>query len=136
MFIDDSARMYVAQALERLGVICPERYLVMLGKTPSDRAIENLSPWVFLPMPERSVGYCSEAFGQPVLPFAQAAGQDLVACFLARPLTSPSVIVINPWSDDKSDVVKAELSDYSAWLIYADQISREVLEREREEDED
>jgi hypothetical protein len=108
----------------------------MLAITHENQVIANLSPWVFLPVPERSIGYCSEALGQSVLPFAQAVGQDLVACFLVTRSNYPAVIVINPWADNSAGVVRAELQDYDAWLIYAEQISREVAEREQEDDDE
>lgn len=86
----------------------------MLRQTPANRVIGDLSPWAFLPDPERSAKYCSEAIGRPVLPFAQAVEQDMMACFLPEPPGEPAVVVINPWSEDKAGVVLARLPDYAA----------------------
>ena len=130
------SKMYVVQALKAQGASVPERYSEMLERTPTDRVIEDLGPWAFLPSPERSVEYCSAAFGGRVWPFAQAIGQDLMACFLPQASQEPKVVVINPWSSNGADVVKAEFADYGAWLPYAAKISREVMERERAEDDD
>lgn len=129
-------KMYVIQALKAQGASVPERYSEMLGRTPTDRVIEDLSPWAFLPSPERSVEYCSKAFGARVWPFAQAIGQDLMACFLVQSSKEPRVIVINPWADSGANVVEAEFVDYEGWLPYAAELSREVTERERAEDDD
>ena len=129
-------KMYVVQALKAQGASVPDRYSETLGKTPADSVIEGLSPWAFLPSPERSVDYCSEAFGARVWPFAQAIGQDLMACFLVQSSQEPRVVVINPWADSGASVVKAEFVDYEGWLPYAEEISRDVMERERAEDDD
>ena len=127
-------RMYVVQALESQGASVPVQYSEMLGKTPADRVIEDLGPWAFLQSPERSVEYCSEAFGGRVWPFAQAIGQDLMACFLVQSSKEPKVVVINPWPSKGEDFIKANFADYDAWLPYAAEISREVMMQEREED--
>lgn len=129
-------REYVVQALGNQSSGCPEHYATMLAGTLPNKVIENLSPWVFLPDPERSSKYCSEALGNAVLPFAQAVGQDLVACFVPNDSSSPKVLVINPWSEDKGAVLKKELEDYDAWLGYAAEVSRQVQENETDDDDD
>ena len=129
-------REYVVKALSSQGSICPDRYTAMLVKTPINKVIENLSPWTFLPDPERSAKYCTEALGYAVLPFAQAVGQDLIACFAPGQFGAPAVVVINPWSEDKEAVLKKELADYDAWLVYAAEISRQVEANEIDEDAD
>ena len=68
-----------------------------------------------------------------MLPFAQAVGEDMMACFTTQPATSPKVFVINPWAVDKSRVVLAELPDFDAWLAYAEKISHAIQAREQEE---
>lgn len=132
----NEVREYVVRALNSQGSICPARYVTMLAQTPINRVIENLSPWTFLPDPERSAKYCADALGSPVLPFAQAVEQDLIACFVPVLSVSPAVVVINPWSEDKAAVLKAELADYDAWLNYAAEVSRQVQARAAEEEED
>ena len=128
-------RMYVVTALKSQGAPVPELYSKALGMTPADRVIEGLNPWAFLPSPERSIEYCSNAFGEHVLPFAQAIGQDLVACFLVQSSQEPRVVVINPWAESGGVVVKAEFVDYEGWLPYAAEVSRKVTERERDDDD-
>ncbi|MET4676402.1 MULTISPECIES: hypothetical protein [unclassified Luteibacter] len=128
-------RMYVFEELKAQEVFIPERYLQMLRLTPADRVIEGLSPWAFLPTPERSVAYCSEAFGSAVLPFAQAVGEDLIACFVVTPFKSVDIVLLNPWADDPRERIRARFSTYEDWLEYAEEISRVVTERERLEDE-
>lgn len=131
----DEKRGYIVRTLQKSGVAVPAGYTSMLARTPPDRVIEGLSPWIFLPDPARAIGYCAEALGRPVLPFAQAAGEDSMACFLAAPRDNPSVLVINPWSDKRGPaIVRAELPDYDAWLVYAHRISSEVAARSMDEE--
>jgi len=108
----------------------------MLKEASPDRVIDGLNPWMFLPNPERSVEYCAQAAGQSVLPFAQAVGEDSVACFVRLEAKEPGVVVINPWSEDASRVYRARLQDFSAWLEYAEQVARSVSEREADEEPD
>lgn len=133
MSSSEDPRMYVVAALAEQGLACPERYSSLLAQTPANRVIENLAPWCFLPDPKRASEYCSEALGRPTLPFALAIDEELIACFDTEPASNPKVIVINPWSADRSAVVQEELRDFDAWLEYADKISREVLAREQDE---
>ena len=128
-------REYVAQALKGLGAALPENYLAMLTETPVHRAISGLSPWFFPANPERAIKFCSEAAGRPVLPFAQAVEEDKMACFVVEPGGEPAVVVINPWSEDKTTVVQTLLPSYDAWKKYAAEVSREVQARETENDE-
>lgn len=129
-------REYVVQALKALGSVCPQKYIAMLEQTPENKCIANLRPWAFDHDPATAAQFCSEAVGRPVLPFALAIEQDMMACFVAEPGGDPAVVVINPWSEDKAAVVKAELPDYDAWLAYAAEVSRQVQAREAEEEED
>lgn len=87
-------RMYVLEKLREQEVFIPEKYLQMLGLTPVEKVIEGLSPWAFLPTPERSIAHCSEVFGSAVLPFAQAVGEDLMACFFVTPFKSVDVVLL------------------------------------------
>jgi hypothetical protein len=128
-------RDYVAQTLKGLGAALPDKYITMLAETPVHRAINGLSPWFFPENPERANKFCSEAAGRPVLPFAQAVEEDKMACFVVEPGDEPAVIVINPWSEDRSTVVQARLPSYDAWLKYAAEVSRKVQARETQEDE-
>jgi hypothetical protein len=135
MNADDGAKEYTVRALANLGGIPPVRYVEMLRKTPIDRAIEGLRPWYFDHDPESAVQFCSEVVGRPVLPFAQAVEQDMMACFINERSENPAVIVINPWSEDKAAVIRAKLPDYDAWLNYATEISRQVQADEAAEED-
>jgi hypothetical protein len=129
-------RGYAVQTLKRLGAALPERYQMMLAETPAHRAISGLSPWFFPADPARAIEFCSEAAGRPVLPFAQAVEEDMMACFVPKPFGEPAVVVINPWSEDKTSVVQARLPNYDAWLDYATEVARQVQAREADEDDD
>jgi hypothetical protein len=136
MHSNQATREYIVNALNELGGSCPEQYITMLRQTPENKTISNLRPWAFDHDPESAIQFCSEALGRPVLPFAQAIGQDMMACFLPEPSANPAVVVINPWSEDKAKVLKAELADYNAWMDYAAEVSRQVQAREAEEDDE
>jgi len=141
MSTDEEKRDYVLRALAALGSSAPKRYVEMLTGTPKNRGIESLYPWGWDNDPESFEGFCSKALGRLILPFANAAGEDMIACFETQPSQNPAVVVINPWGQDegewvKSDVEIARLPDYEAWLVYAKKISDNVREREREEAED
>ena len=129
-------REYILYAFDAFGIKCPQKYITMLRQTPRNRTITNLKPWAFDHDPESAVQFCSEALGRPILPFAQAVGQDMMACFLPQPLANPAVVVINPWSENKATVLKAELADYDAWLNYATELSRQIHAREADEEDD
>jgi hypothetical protein len=129
---DKDLRTYVVRALAALGT-SPGKYEQLLNATPTNKTIEALRPWAFDHDPERAIGFCSEAAGRPVLPFAQAVGEDMMACFKNEPSATPGVLVINPWAEDKTRVLLAELPDFGAWLVYAEKVSREVQAREQED---
>lgn len=136
MYPDQSKREYPVRALNELGAVRPEKYVAMLAETPVHRSIRGLNPWFFPADPKRAASFCSEAAGRPVLPFAQAVGEDMMACFVPEPSGEPEVLVIDPWIKDKAKVVQARLSNYDAWLNYAAEISRQVQAREAAERDD
>lgn len=63
-----------------------------------------------------SLGY-SKLFGRPLVLFAQAFGEDMVACFDGVPDSDPRVVVLNPWGQPKPYIV-AELPSFAAWLTW------------------
>lgn len=105
----------------------------MLEQTPITRGIANLYPWAFLPNPGSTAPYYSAVAGRKVIPFAQAIGYDLIACFLAEPASEPGVVVLNPWSEVGAAQTQAVLPNYDAWLVYAQDISERIQAREKEE---
>lgn len=136
MNVESIGKEYVVGALGDYGMTCPDRYIEMLRRTPIHRAIEGLRPWYFDHDPASAVQFCSEAAGRTVLPFAQAVEEDMMACFVPKPFGEPAVVVINPWSEDKTSVVQARLPNYDAWLDYATEVARQVQAREADEDDD
>lgn len=123
------ARRHVVRTLRSQAIACPEKYRLMLDRTSDGEFIRDLKPWIFLPYPEHTAGYCAEILSQPVLPFAQAIGEDLIACFQYAPVDNPGVIVLNPWSRSKRLVRRAELPSYDIWLSYAFHVARAVKAR-------
>lgn len=83
--VDPVARQYLVRALAELAIPCPARYQEMLDQIPPGKAIPNLYPRWFLPNPEANRASDSAVAGRPVIPFAQAIGYDLIACFLVEP---------------------------------------------------
>lgn len=129
------AKAFAVHALAMVEAYEP-RYVELLKITPTNRSIDGLRPWAFDHEPEGAIGFCSEAIDRLVLPFAQAIGEDMMACFEVAPEKAPSVVVINPWAESKAAVLLAELPDFDAWLSYAKQVSRAVQAREQQEAED
>lgn len=111
-------REYVVSRLQNLGAGEAEAYARLLRATPVSRVIEGLSPWAFLPSPRELEPYCSEAAGRPLLPFAQAIGLDMVACFTLPASGGTGVLVIDPWHEGSCQTL-ATLPGFAAWLSYA-----------------
>lgn len=124
----DWARNHVMRTLRSRALDCPQRYVQMLSETPHDMPIRGLAPWIFLPDPARSSLYCTEAFGAPLLAFAQAVGEDLVASFLPDAAT-PAIIVLNPWATTKRLMRRAELPSFDTWVSYAYHVACSVRAR-------
>lgn len=134
----DQKRGNVMLPLAALGSMAPPKYVEMLTQTPEGRGIESLYPWGWAHDPKSSADYCSKALGRRVLPFAQAIGEDMFACFETQPSDNPAVVVVNPWGQHEGEWVKSaveiqRLPDYEAWLVYAKKISDKVRERDQEE---
>ena len=124
------------RALTRLGSGVPPKYVELLAGTPLERTIPGISPWAFDKEPETAIEFCSRAVGRPVLPFAQAVGEDLMACFETVPMDDPAVLVINPWAQDDGEWVKGEVEiarfpNFAARLGY-ERISESVSKRDGE----
>lgn len=124
----EQSRTWVLRALSRRGYVCPERYARLVRTAAPGAALPGMGPWLFLPYPENTAGYCSEALGETLLPFAQAVGHDLIACFRTIPGRTPRVVVINPWSPVRRGVRVIELPDFDAWLVYASHHAQRTAE--------
>jgi hypothetical protein len=129
------SRYYVIRELEAQGVNVPKRYKIMISNTPDNKVIEGLTPWAFLPNPERSQEYSSSVVGRVIFPFAQAIGNDLIACFQIESGTELRVIVINPQSINPNEIVRADLDSYEAWIDYAQKVSDAISENGDEEED-
>ena len=119
-------------ALEAENMIAPEAWLSMLRETENMKPIAGLSPWRFLPSEGALGALCASAAKRPVLVFAQAIGEDMIACFASRTGQEPWVLVVNPWNSGGR--VITELADYAAWLLFAETVAREVAELEADLD--
>lgn len=126
-------RLYVVRQFSERGLSCPAQYLTMLLNVRPDYVIDGLYPWDFFTSPEEMKEFCSEVVGHEILPFAQAVGEDTVACFDMSRTPALPVLVIDPWNKRKPSSVLADLPDYDAWLVYAKALSDEVIASEREE---
>ena len=89
-------------------------------------AIEDeLEPWGITADPESNLLY-SEQYGRPLVKFAQAWLEDMIACFVVGTGSDPRVVVLNPWADKEVDgewtkamQVLEELPNFEAWLEWA-----------------
>lgn len=135
MFSSQDTKAYAMHATATVEAHVP-RYVELLKITSTNRSIDGLRPWAFDHEPEGAVGFCSEAIGRLVLPFAQAIGEDMMACFEVAPEKTPSVVVINPWAESKAAILLAELPDFDAWLAYAKKVSQAVQVRQQQEVDD
>lgn len=110
------------------------------------RAFENeLEPWGITANVESDAMY-SDEYGRPLVKFAQAWGEDMIASFLADTGKDPRVVVFNPWADTFADGgwnqtmhVLEVLPNFSAWLAWSrnSEVVRQYAEvrddRERQE---
>jgi hypothetical protein len=67
----------------------------------------------------------SKLFNRPLVLFAQAFGEDMVACFDAVPGPDPRVVVLNPWGEPEPFTI-AELPNFAAWLAWVAQDARDM----------
>ncbi len=78
----------------------------------------NLKPWgLTCNIAESSVEY-SKIYNRPLVVFAQAFHEDMIACFEGIASSEPRVIIIDPWRAEGPDVVD-ELPNFEAWLGWA-----------------
>lgn len=76
------------------GFTYPRSFLQFLQDFPEAR--EQFDPWGLVADVESNQLW-SEASGRPLLQFAQAWHEDLLACFVVDGSADPAVVVINPW---------------------------------------
>ncbi len=87
--------------------------------------LTGLPPWGFAHDVAKWSAECSAEFNRPLVLFAQAYHEDMVAGFEGLSGNDPRVIVLNPWGEPKPYVI-AELDDFDAWLEWARQESIEL----------
>ena len=97
----------------------PPRFLEFICRDPMD---EIPPPWGITASTEAN-SLWSEQFHQPLVQFAQAWHEDMVACFCIAKDHEPSVVVLDPWAKScvngiwsETGEVIAELPDFAAWL--------------------
>lgn len=85
----------------------------------------ELDPWGATTDTESNQRY-SEQYGLPLVKFAQAWHEDMIACFVIGTGDDPKVMVLNPWAqtlvDDEwreTGQVLEELANFDAWLEWA-----------------
>jgi hypothetical protein len=88
----------------------------------------------------------SEQFGQPLVKFAQAWHEDMLACFVVSSVGEPAVVVINPWAQEvvasKTEQVGAVIEkfpSFDAWLEWmrnSDLVQQYAEQRGESEDGD
>ena len=76
-----SDRHFVVDALERLGLTCPESYAALVAKSERGEQLDNMGGWVLLTSPAHHIATASRLCGQTVLPFAHAPALSKQACF-------------------------------------------------------
>lgn len=130
--IERQARHYALRALGQEESLCPPEYEALLARTPIGKTLADLHPWKLDDDPLSGVALLSQAAGRYLIPFAEAVEHDLVACFAPERHQQPAVWLVNPWSAEKGNAVRAICRDFAAWLQYAEKIAREVRRREAE----
>lgn len=134
------------------GFTYPSSFLELVEVFPDVK--QQFEPWGLIADVE-SNRLWSEASGQPLVQFAQAWHEDMIACFLVDGSEDPPVVVINPWRqrmvDGKveqyctllkqfrnftdwfewmrdSDLVRDRAADFAEEARYADAQSRPAVE--------
>lgn len=98
----------------------PESFDAYLRHSASPE--DDLEPWGITADPEANARY-SEQYGMPLVKFAQAWHEDMIACFVAGTGNEPRVRILNPWAQKLLDgewrmtgQVLEELPSFEAWL--------------------
>lgn len=105
---------FVPPACLPVGFKYPASYREYVQRHP---VMEGLGSWGYPCDLVESSATDSEAFGRPLVEFAQAFGDDMVACFEGMPGSNSRVLVLNPWAP----YVITELENFEAWLTWARQ---------------
>ena len=105
------------------GFSYPASFEAFVATNPDAEA--ELEPWGLVADPEADRRYGPE-YGHPLVKFAQAWLEDMIACFVVGADPEPRVVVLNPWADKLVDgewkkvcQVVEEFPSFSAWLEWA-----------------
>ena len=99
----------------------PKSFEALLQQLPPKEALE---PWGITASTEANTLY-SEQFQVPLVQFAQAWHEDMVACFVADSGLDPKVLVINPWAQacengewKEVGAIIEQFPNFEAWLAW------------------
>ncbi|MDT0140817.1 hypothetical protein [Acidovorax sp. PRC11] len=102
------------------GFAYPVSFLEFVDIFP--RVKEWYEPWGIIADVEAN-NMWSESFGRPLIQFAQAWHEDMLACFVVDGSSDPSVVVINPWQqrmvDGKAErycMLMEQFPNFTAWF--------------------
>jgi len=102
------------------GFAYPVSFLEFVDIFP--RVKEWYEPWGIIADVEAN-NMWSESFGRPLIQFAQAWHEDMLACFVVDGSSDPSVVVINPWQqrmvDGKAErycMLREQFPNFTAWF--------------------
>lgn len=102
------------------GFTYPPSFLEFVQVFPDVK--EQFDPWGLIADVESNQLW-SEAFGQPLVQFAQAWHEDMLACFVVDGSDDSPVVVINPWQqrmvDGKSErycQLLEQFPNFTAWF--------------------
>lgn len=101
------------------GFAYPQSFMAFLQRLPPK---DELEPWGITASLEADTMY-SEQFHIPLVQFAQAWHEDMVACFFLRNENELGVLVLNPWAQTCEDgewketgEILEDLLNFEAWL--------------------
>jgi hypothetical protein len=114
----------LAQEEQPPGFEYPRSFMAHLAQHP--RMSVELRPWHAEPGDGGFDRRLSERLGRPVVMFAKADFEDMVACFVVGTGEESKVVVVNPWLEKLIDgqwqqtcKVLHELSNFEQWVQWA-----------------
>jgi hypothetical protein len=106
-----------------VGFAYPESFMHYVDLHPMIE--RKLDPWGIEADSESNARY-SDRCGLPLVQFAQAYQEDMIACFVVGAGDDPKVVVLNPWAQtlindewQETCQVLEELPNFEAWLEWA-----------------
>jgi hypothetical protein len=109
---------FVPRAMLPSGFRYPGDYLQFVVQNP--KIMAELGAWGYTSDIADWSHECSVALGRAVVLFAQAYGDDMIACFEHLSGEEPKVLIINPWGEQNmSHKVLREFSNFTEWHAWA-----------------